>query len=141
EYGIILEVRPRVDGSGAVAAEVSAELSQIDEAVRVQNFPGFLKRHTSTAVNLRPGETLVLAGLMLQESSVDRRGVPGLSRVPLAGGVFRSKHASDRETELLILLRPRTVATVPSEGAGNDASEDQRRQVEGAPRAGSGLRP
>ena len=135
EYGIILEVRPRVDGSGAVVAEVSAELSQIDEAVRVQNFPGFLKRHTSTAVNLRPGETLVLAGLMMQESALDRRGVPGLSRVPLAGGMFRSKHVSDRETELLILLRPRTVSTVPRDEAAADASDDQRREIETAPRA------
>jgi len=112
---------------------VSAELSQIDEAVRVQNFPGFLKRQTSTAVNLKAGETLVLAGLMASESSRDRRAVPGLSRLPLAGAAFRSRHQRERSTELIILLRPRTVAQRP-EGP-PDASSEQRRQIEIAPTA------
>lgn len=131
EYGIILEIRPRADTTGTIYAEVSAELSQIDEAVRVQNFPGFLKRQTSTAVNLRAGETLVLAGLLAHESARDRRGLPGLSSLPLAGGAFRSRHQRERQTELIILLRPRTViAGVP--GA-PDASDEQRRLIEATP--------
>jgi pilus assembly protein CpaC len=131
EYGIILEVRPRADSTGAIYAEVSAELSQIDEAVRVQNFPGFLKRQTSTAVNLKAGETLVLAGLMANESARDRRGIPGLSRLPLAGGAFRSRQQRERQTELIILLRPRTVAQRPA--GPPDASSDQQRQIDAAP--------
>lgn len=131
EYGIILEVRPTVDATGTIFAEVSAELSQIDQAVRVQSFPGFLKRQTSTAVNLRAGETLVLAGLMATESSVDRRGVPGLSRVPLAGGAFRSRQKQERQTELLILVRPRTVLRAsPGEP---DASDEQLHSIRSAP--------
>jgi pilus assembly protein CpaC len=130
EYGIILEVRPRVDATGSILAEVSAELSQIDEAVRVQNFPGFLKRQTSTSVNLKAGETLVLAGLMATESSRDRRGVPGLSRLPLAGGAFRSRMQRERQTELVILVRPRTVSRAYP--GPDDASLDQQRQIEAA---------
>jgi pilus assembly protein CpaC len=133
EYGIILEVRPRADAAGAIYAEVSAELSQIDDAVRVQSFPGFLKRQTSTAVNLKAGETLVLAGLVANEHSSDRRGVPGLSRLPLAGGAFRSRKQAERQTELIILLRPRTVLTAPA--GPSDASEDQLRQIDATPRA------
>jgi pilus assembly protein CpaC len=130
EYGIILEVRPRADSTGTIFAEVSAELSQIDDSVRVQNFPGFLKRQTSTAVNLRAGETLVLAGLMSTESTREKRGVPGLSRLPLAGGAFRSRMQRERQTELVILLRPRTVDR-PVPGTG-DASEEQHRQIQSA---------
>ncbi|MET0291466.1 MAG: pilus assembly protein N-terminal domain-containing protein [Steroidobacteraceae bacterium] len=135
EYGIILEVRPRADDTGSIHAEVTAELSQIDEAVRVQSFPGFLKRTTSTAVNLKAGETLVLAGLLTTETSRDRRGVPGLSRVPLAGGVFRSRQQRERQTELLILLRPRTVQqALPGD---SDASSEQQRYIQNAPAATS----
>lgn len=126
-------MRPRADSTGAIYAEVTAELSQIDEAVRVQNFPGFLKRQTSTAVNLKAGETLVLAGLVANESSRDRRAVPGFSRVPLAGAAFRSRQQKERQTELVILLRPRTVAQRP-EGPG-DASADQSRRIEAVPAA------
>ncbi len=133
EYGIILEVRPRADATGSILAEVTAELSQIDEAVRVQNFPGFLKRTTSTSVNLKAGETLVLAGLMTTETSRDRRGIPGLSRLPLAGGAFRNKQQRERQTELLILLRPRTVDRALAGDA--DASDEQHRAIRSAPTA------
>lgn len=51
EYGVILEARPRADRTGAVYAEVHIELSQLDSSVRVGDFPGFVKRQTSTAFN------------------------------------------------------------------------------------------
>lgn len=106
EYGVILEVRPRADSAGAIYAEVDTELSQIDDAVRVQNFPGFIKRRSSTAVNLRDGETLVIAGLLARERGRDRQSVPGFGRLPLLGALFASAHRLDRQTELLVLITP-----------------------------------
>jgi type II secretory pathway component GspD/PulD (secretin) len=62
---------------------------------------------------------------------VDRRGVPGLSRVPLAGGAFRSRQKQERQTELLILVRPRTVLRAsPGEP---DASDEQLHSIRSAP--------
>ena len=113
EYGVILEVRPKADAGGGIYAEIEAELSQIDDAVRVQNFPGFIKRRSSTAVNVRAGETIVIAGLLARERSSSRQSVPGLGRLPLAGGLFGSKHRLERQTELLVLITPRLVAEGP----------------------------
>lgn len=107
EYGVILEVRPRVDRSGAVYAEIEVELSQVDAAVRVGDYPGFLKRRTSTAVNAQDGETIAIAGLVTRERSRDRTAVPGLGSVPVAGALFRSKRRLRRETELVVLITPR----------------------------------
>jgi pilus assembly protein CpaC len=109
EYGVILEVRPRADASGAIYAEVDAELSQIDDSVRVQNFPGFIKRRSSTAVNLRAGESLVIAGLLARERGRDRQAIPGLGRLPLAGPLFSTRHQLTRQTELLVVITPRLV--------------------------------
>ncbi|MET0282276.1 MAG: pilus assembly protein N-terminal domain-containing protein [Steroidobacteraceae bacterium] len=106
EYGVILEVRPRADGSGAVYAEVEVELSQLDPAVRVGDFPGFLKRRTSTAINAMEGETIAIAGLVSQERGRDRSGLPGLSSIPVAGHLFRSTRRMERETELVVLITP-----------------------------------
>jgi general secretion pathway protein D len=80
----------------------------------------------------------VLAGLLTTEASGDRRGIPGLSRVPLAGGVFRNRQQRERQTELLILLRPRTVQQAFPGDA--DASSEQHRHIQSAPRA-EGVRP
>lgn len=107
DYGVILEVRPRADDSGAIYADVEIELSQIDAAVRVGDYPGFLKRSTSTAINAQEGQTIAIAGMLLREQGSDRGGIPGLSAVPAIGGLFRSTRNARRETELLVLITPR----------------------------------
>lgn len=107
EYGVILEVRPRTDRSGAVYAEVDIELSQLDSSVRVADFPGFVKRRTSTAINVQSGETVAIAGLVAREGSRNRQGLAGLSNLPVAGGLFRSSRKEQREMELLVLITPR----------------------------------
>lgn len=106
EYGIILEVRPRADRSGAIYAEVDIELSQLDAAVRVADFPGFVKRRTSTAINVQSGETVAIAGLVAREKNRGRQGLAGLSSIPLAGNLFASTRREQRQTELLVLITP-----------------------------------
>ena len=106
EYGVILEVRPRADRSGAIYADVDVELSQLDASVRAGDFPGFVKRRTSTAVNMQSGETVAIAGLTARELSRDRQGLPVLSAMPLAGSLFASSRRQQRQTELLVLITP-----------------------------------
>jgi pilus assembly protein CpaC len=106
EYGVILEVRPKADAGGGIYAEIEAELSQIDESVRVQNLPGFIKRRSSTAVNVRDGETIVIAGLLARERGVSKQAIPGLGRLPALGRLFSSQHKLMRQTELLVLITP-----------------------------------
>jgi pilus assembly protein CpaC len=113
EYGLILEVRPRAGSDGTIFAEVDVELSQIDSAVRVGDYPGFIKRQTSTAFNALEGESLAIAGLMMRERGKDRSAVPGLGALPLAGSLFRSKRQLRRETELLVLISPRRIEARP----------------------------
>jgi pilus assembly protein CpaC len=107
EYGVILEIRPRADRSGAVYADVEVELSQLDSSIRVGDFPGFVKRRTSTAINVLAGETVALAGLVSRERSRDRQGLPGLSSLPAAGWLFSSTRRQSRESELIVLITPR----------------------------------
>jgi pilus assembly protein CpaC len=106
EYGVILEVRPKADAGGGIYAEIEAELSQIDDSVRVQNLPGFIKRRSSTAVNVRDGETIVIAGLLARERGVSKQSIPGLGRLPALGRLFSSQHKLSRQTELLVLITP-----------------------------------
>ena len=97
-----------------IFAEVDVELSQIDSAVRVGDYPGFIKRQTSTAFNAMEGESLAIAGLLMRERGKDRSAVPGLGALPLAGTLFRSKRQLRRETELLVLISPRRIEARPT---------------------------
>ena len=107
EYGVILDVKPVADTGGAIAARIETELSQIDAAQRVAGIPGLLKRRSVTDVNLRTGETLVIAGLTSRLRSLDDSGIPGLARVPVAGRLFGVRGRRSEDTEVVIFLTPR----------------------------------
>jgi len=90
---------------------VEVELSQLDSSVRVGDFPGFVKRRTSTAINVLAGETVAIAGLVARERSRDRQGLPGLSSLPGAGWLFSSTRRQSRESELVVLITPRLLGS------------------------------
>jgi pilus assembly protein CpaC len=107
EYGVILDVKPVVDASGAVLVRIETELSQVDNAQRVAGIPGLLKRRSSTDINVRSGDTVVIAGLINHQRSIDDAGLPGVSRVPVAGRLFGVRGRRSEDSELVIFLTPR----------------------------------
>lgn len=107
EYGVILEIRPQVDAAGGVSMRVETELSQVDNAQRVAGIPGLLKRRSATDINLQAGETMVIAGLIQSQRSTDDAGLPGLSRIPVAGRLFGVRGKRTEDSEVVIFLTPR----------------------------------
>jgi pilus assembly protein CpaC len=129
EYGVILDVKPVADANGAISARIETELSQIDPAQRVAGIPGLLKRRSVTDVNLRAGETLVIAGLASRLRSLDDSGIPGLARVPVAGRLFGVRGRRNEDTEVVIFLTPRIAKPLPAGSVvaadGDDAEEEE----------------
>ena len=130
EYGVILEVRPRAEANGGIYAEVDVELSQIDSAVRVRDYPGFIKRRTSSAINAQAGETIAIAGLLARERSRDRQGIPGLADLPVGSGLFSSSKRQLRQTELVVLITPRRFESGLDDAS--HAAPDQRGLIDRA---------
>ena len=126
EYGVILDIKPVADASGAIFARVETELSQIDGAQRINGVPGLLKRRSTTDINLRSGETLVIAGLASRQRSVDNAGLPGLVRIPGVGRLFGTRGQRGEESEIVIFLTPR-VARQSEPSASGRASLDASR--------------
>lgn len=113
EYGVILDVKPVADEGGTVFARIETELSQVDGSQTVLGVPGLLKRRSATDVNLRSGETLVIAGLASRQSSNDVGGIPGLSRLPVGGRLFGVRGRRGDESELVIFITPRIADPEP----------------------------
>ena len=109
EYGIKLNVTPRIDASGNVRTLVETEISQLDPAVSVQGTPGLLTRRAQTQVNVRSGETIVISGLLSSESSKDVDKLPGIGNLPIIGSFFRSKNARNSVSELVIFVTPEII--------------------------------
>ncbi len=105
----MFSIEPEIGADDVITAKISTELSQIDPAVTVGGFPGFLTRTTSTDVSLKAGEVVALSGLVNSEMSnaIDR--VPGISAVPVLGRLFRSDDFRNNKTELFVLLEPQII--------------------------------
>lgn len=117
EYGVRFEVSPTVSEAGVISASLHAEISSINPEVSVRDVPGLRKQSAATEVNLREGETLVIAGMVSNEVSgaIDR--IPGLGDLPILGRLFRSRRFQNRETELIVLITPRLHEGGPTYGA------------------------
>ena len=107
EYGVRFEVEPVVNAQGIISASLHTEISSIDDEVMVRGVPGLRKQSSNTDVNLRPGETLVIAGMVRNEMSGAITKIPGLGDLPILGHLFRSKRFRQRESEMVVLITPR----------------------------------
>ncbi|MBI3075390.1 MAG: pilus assembly protein N-terminal domain-containing protein [Deltaproteobacteria bacterium] len=105
-YGIMLAITPEVRPPQAVSTQIRVEVSTLDRANAVQGIPGILTRRVATAVLLRPGQTVILSGLLSHEASKDVDKVPLLGQIPVLGELFKSRHFQNRLTELAIFVTP-----------------------------------
>lgn len=134
EYGIKLDVAPRIDSAGNVRTAVATEISQLDPAVSVQGTPGLLTRRAQTEVNVQSGETIVISGLLSSENSKDVDRIPGIGRLPVIGAFFRSQNTRNSVTELVIFVTPEVIepdAIAPSgrEQKIHDKADDRLREA------------
>ena len=126
-FGIIIEVKPRADASGAIRSEIVAEVSEPDASISsLQGVPALRTRKTQTEFNVRAGETMVLSGLLDRRKGESIEKVPGLGDLPILGALFRSKRFENNESELVIFVTPRIVT------ADSATLERTRRNLENA---------
>jgi pilus assembly protein CpaC len=113
EYGVKFDVQPVVSESGVISAKIATEISAINFDVTVRDIPGLTKRRAETEVNLREHETLVIAGLLSEESSRSLDKVAGLGELPVLGALFRSRQFRERVTDLVVFVTPHLVSGDP----------------------------
>ncbi len=105
-YGVTLEVSPQIDRQGTVRAVIDVEVSAVDPTVNTPSGPALRTRRARTEFNVRSGQTLVLGGFLSREWVHETDGVPGLSRIPLLGALFRSTRREHKDVELVIFVTP-----------------------------------
>ncbi|WP_235985135.1 type II and III secretion system protein family protein [Acinetobacter baretiae] len=105
DYGIKLDIHPSISESG-IMAKILAEVSTIDQSVQVSGVPGFLTRRTETEFVVEQGQTLVLSGLVGTQKGASQSSVPGLGKIPVFGGLFKSKSNSEKNNELVFFVTP-----------------------------------
>lgn len=110
DTGVILEVTPRINKSGLVIMEINQEVSDVAETTTSGiDSPTIQQRKVASTVAVNNGETVALGGLIRNNKTVTKGGVPILSKVPVIGIPFGSTDRTERRTELVIFITPRIV--------------------------------
>ncbi|MEO5337535.1 MAG: type II and III secretion system protein family protein [Magnetospirillum sp. WYHS-4] len=107
--GIKLNFTPLVMDDGRINLQVASEVSEIDTNNRVQfnaNFVvnGTKTKRTETVIDLSSGGSLMISGLLRDETSSNINGVPLLKDVPGLGSLFRSSDYTNTQVELVVLV-------------------------------------
>jgi pilus assembly protein CpaC len=135
KFGVSLDFTPTVLSDGLISLEIEPEVSSVDTSAsyRVGNIsiPGFIVRRAKTAVDLKSGQSFMIAGLLQSENNLANQRIPGVGQVPVLGALFSSKAYQRRETDLVMIVTPYLVKPIdptkkvqtPMEGSapGNDA--------------------
>ncbi len=105
-HGVILNVKPKADFLGAMSLEIETEVSSLDMANAVEGVPAVKKSSVRSHFDLPGRRTIVLSGLLRQESGKASEGLPFLNRVPFLGAMFGSKTFLKHQSELVIFVTP-----------------------------------
>lgn len=116
EIGIKLNFAPEVLETNVIRLKIDpAEVSNITDFVRTEFViaPIIDTRTVKTSVDLKEGESLILAGLLSEETRKNIRKIPILADIPIFGALFRSTEDELRERELVFFITPRMVKPIP----------------------------
>ena len=118
EFGIRISFTPVVTPRGTIRLQVNPEVSSLDyaNALVFQGFtiPGISSRKVSTEVELEPGQSFAIAGLLDDRVTESLSRIPGLGDIPFFGRLFRSRIASKSNSELVVLVTPEFVRPIPA---------------------------
>ena len=82
------------------------EVGLVDDATGQRSF---LERALNSKVAVRSGESVVLGGLISDNTSTGTSGIPVLKDIPVLGSLFSSTNTTSARTELLVFLTPRVL--------------------------------
>ena len=111
EAGTLLQVTPQVtenDGTARMKLAIYIEDGNFESST-VDNVPIIKRTEIRTEAHVVEGESLLIGGITVEAQTNSNAGVPGLSRIPLLGGLFRSGGSSTARSERLFLITPKLV--------------------------------
>jgi type III secretion protein C len=114
EVGTLLQMTPYVisaDGESRIRLSIYIEDGSFEDTV-VDGVPSLKRMEISTEAHMLEGESLLIGGITTSVDASQSNGVPGLSKLPLFGGLFRSTNDKRQRSERMFLITPRVIRDI-----------------------------
>lgn len=116
KYGVSLDFTPTVLKDGLISLDIAPEVSSIDASASYNigniSVPGFIVRRARTSVDLKSGQSFMVAGLLQRQNDLTNQRIPGVGQLPVIGALFSSKAYQRRETDLVMIVTPYLVRPI-----------------------------
>jgi len=109
DTGVKLQVTPSVNDGGLVTLDIEQSVTDVGPVDAATRQRSFLERNVSSRVAIRSGESVVLGGLIRDNETEGKSGVPLLMNIPVLGSLFSTTTTASTRTELLIFITPRVL--------------------------------
>jgi type IV pilus assembly protein PilQ len=106
-----LDVTPQITAEGTVLLDIDLKKREPLSGINLQggNNAPISTRDAKTRVMVRDGGTTVIGGIYQMTDNTQHNGIPGLSKIPILGALFRNSNINDQHDELLIFITPRII--------------------------------
>jgi general secretion pathway protein D len=128
--GVQLSVTPRVNPGGLVYLDVNQVVSSPSGTAGASSNPNINERSLTTKIAVQSGNTVLLGGLIRNIDTRATTGLPGISRIPIIGGLFGKKSRTTQRTELLMLISPTVVQSVETLNAVTDEYQSKFKVIQ-----------
>ena len=108
DTGLTLTVTPHIRSGNLVAMDIKQTTEDVMSAAGDPT-PRTSKREVNTSVVVGDGETIILGGMIKETERSLKRRVPGLSYIPLIGGLFQKLSKEKEKVDFVIFLTPQII--------------------------------
>ena len=127
EFGVALGYSPVVLSSGRISLKINTEVSELtpQNGIQVQGItlPGLTTRKAETTIELPSGGSMIMAGLIRDQTRQTIAGIPGAKDLPILGQLFRSRDFQKNTSELTVMVTPFIVKPVNERSLTNPAEK------------------
>ncbi|MFN7998303.1 MAG: pilus assembly protein N-terminal domain-containing protein [Bryobacteraceae bacterium] len=118
EFGVRLNFVPTITPRGTIKLELAPEVSALDFTSGLVfqgfNIPALTVRRVHTEIELEPGQSFAIGGLMDRRTTETFNKIPGIGDIPILGKLFQSRSLNKQNSELLVIATPELVRPMPA---------------------------
>lgn len=113
DVGVKLNITPHINAAEKlIRLDIYQEVKKLASSMAADTTqPITLTRYTKTSVQILDSTTIVISGLVQDDSSRGKTGVPGLASVPVLGWLFKREETSSDKRTLMVFITARIINT------------------------------
>jgi general secretion pathway protein D len=129
--GVILKVLPHIHANGSIQLEIDQEISNVVNPDQQTLTPTISQRRVHSSVSVQSGQTVLLAGLISENSQQTRSGIPGLREVKFLGDMFGDTSSTKSRSEIIIFIKTQVIRNGQDASAVTEEFRDKLQSMQG----------